>query len=171
MGMYELGGDNQTPFIEGLESLRNHLSCPRRRVTYARRGLRDISVLAGNPSKHILFRNNPYFQKWLSGHQDHIGTRRVSRRRNLFRRFDMEVRKNPAAAQSTLEKLNLLSEFLANETKLRELARIGPCGFLLGWDREQDPLDPSILIENWVPGCYPNSDWSISRSKGLHFHS
>lgn len=66
--------------------------------------------------------------------------------------------------------LNYLRDWMNDDDSFRQLAEIGPHRIHLGWNETADgPI--SIAIENHIPGCEPNMDWSLNPDKGgLWFH-
>jgi hypothetical protein len=66
--------------------------------------------------------------------------------------------------------LDYLRTWLNNGVHFRQLAEIGPHSIHLGWDETADgPI--SIAVENHIPGCEPNMDWSLNPDKGgIWFH-
>ncbi len=179
MGYYtNLSISDQKPFRAGLRRLKKALDDSRKFDELCSRGLIEVTVLAGEITK---YRNSdmfgyPIFQSWA----DSTGSFEIAelfesevsgdRRHHMFRRFD---RPDEQGLVRIKESLSYLRDWLGDDNRLVELAKVGPCALHIGRNEISFGVEKiSIGIENFVPGCFPNYDLSIDPNEGgIWFHS
>ena len=87
----------------------------------------------------------------------------------------------PAAEATRRRGLGLLREALNDKVRFNQLAQLGPYSIsICFWYEEAELLEPGLdfmahldlLIENHIPACIPNADWSIDARTGVvYYHS
>lgn len=148
----------QQPFRRGLNLLRRILNNQDKFQQLVEQGAEEIFVLAGLwelPAWEQMFQ--PFIGGWATHKQ-------------LSTRFQYDP--DPARNDAVEAELTLLRDVLNDRGKTKELAQIGPCKLMLSctedWARQHEP---SILISNFIPGFWPNADWSINADGQVYFHS
>ena len=167
------------PFNHGLKRLRRVLNNPTRFEAFVKAGVTDIIIIADEIHSRQ-FRN--YFAQTIelkgkNGRKlkkpkvlSHPFVQWVTNRMHVngitpekYRGF-MSIATPPGDRKPEVRaKFALLRDTLANKEKRRALAAIGPCALSI-WDPGDSPEPnghPAILISNFIPGCMPNSDYSI----------
>lgn len=194
----ELSLTEQHPFRHALKRLRRDLSDPLKFEACVQGGVTRI-ILIADETRSRQFRK--YFAPtcitkgvggrklkkpkvishplvaWVAEEMKRYG---ITPKKHRERGF-MSIATSPGEREDEVRRaFTLLRDTLADKKKCRALAEIGSCKFLL-WDPEDTPEPdgcPSILVSNYVPGCMPNSDYSImpdgarpDARNGIWFHS
>ncbi len=161
--------ESRKPFKDGLRLLARDINKPERFEDLVRRGVSEVCIVGDEAHK---FRNrglfgSHYFRSWLLN-EFNCDPVVASGRRYKHNRLHYKYEDPTGFEHRVRAGLEYLRDFLLEDKNVIDFARFGPCSLYI-WSKDSDEVvgnQVSIGVQNYVPGCIPNYDLSVSPDHG-----